>query len=89
MTLDEEIKQRLFAVRQIEHENGDVTWIPVDLDIFTDEDQFQVFNTFTGQHEYFDNITSAKNRWDELKQEITLIFNQSVEVNVQKFTQRI
>lgn len=66
MTLNE----RLFAVRQIEHENGDVTWMPVDLDTFTDEDQFQVFNTFTGQHEYFGDLTSAKARWDELKQQI-------------------
>lgn len=64
------IAERLFAVRQIEHENGDVSWQPVDLDTFAEDDQFQVFNTFTGQHEYFDNLTGAKARWDALKQEI-------------------
>ena len=64
------VSERLFAVRQIEHENGDTTWVPVDLDTFTEDDQFQVFNTFTGEHEYFDNIAAAKARWDELKQQI-------------------
>ena len=64
------ISERLFAVRQIEHDNGDVTWVPADLDTFTNDDQFQVFNTFTGQHEYFDNIVDAKARWDDLKQQI-------------------
>jgi len=64
------INERLFAVRQIEHENGDTSWQPVDLDTFTEEDQFQVFNTFSGEHEYFSDLISAKARWDELKQEI-------------------
>jgi hypothetical protein len=64
------VNERLFAVRQIEHENGDTTWIPVDLDGCTEEDQFQVFNTFTGEHEYFGDLASAKVRWDALKQQI-------------------
>lgn len=68
------ISERLFAVRQIEHENGDATWVPVDLDTFTEEDQFQVFNTFTGKHEYFDNLAAAKARWDELKQQIIDVY---------------
>lgn len=88
MTLEEEIKQRLFAVRQIEHENGDVTWLPVDLDTFTDEDQFQVFNTFTGQHEYFDNITAAKSRWDMLKIEIISVLTPPI-LTPQKNTMRV
>ena len=64
------VSERLFAVRQIEHDNGDTTWVPVDLDTFTEDDQFQVFNTFTGEHEYFGDIAGAKARWDELKQQI-------------------
>ena len=64
------ISERLFAVRQIEHDNGDTTWVPVDLDTFTEDDQFQVFNTFTGLHEYYDSIVTAKARWDSLKQQI-------------------
>jgi hypothetical protein len=68
------ISERLYAVRQIEHENGDTTWIPVDLDTFTEDDQFQVFNTFTGEHEYYGNIAEAKARWDDLKQQIIAAF---------------
>lgn len=82
------INERLFAVRQIEHDNGDTTWIPVDLDTWTEDDQFQVFNTFTGQHEYFDNVSEAKSRWDELK---NLIISQLEipEPKPQKITMRI
>lgn len=64
------VSERLFAVRQIEHDNGDTTWVPVDLDTFAEDDQFQVFNTFTGLHEYYGDLVSAKARWNELKQQI-------------------
>lgn len=76
------VSERLFAVRQIEHDNGDTTWVPVDLDTFTEDDQFQVFNTFTGTHEYFDNIAGAKARWDELKQQIEAMLAIPVSITV-------
>ena len=68
------INERLFAVNQFEHDNGDTTWFPVDLDTFTEDGQFQVFNTFTGQHEYFENLISAKTRWAYLKQQILIAY---------------
>lgn len=46
---------------------GNTTWIPVDLETETREGNFQVFNTFTGLHESFSDLPSAKQRFLELK----------------------
>jgi hypothetical protein len=79
----------LSVVRELYNENGDSTWIPIlDIEHETEEGIFQVFNTYTGQHERCDTLESAKIRYTELKQ---LIINDNInvsqlEVNVEQET---
>lgn len=49
--------------------NGnDTTWINADLDNDEENQNYHVFNTFTGQHELFVTLSSAKTRRLELKE---------------------
>lgn len=60
----------LSACLEIDNPDGSVTWQSVDLETFQNAGKFQVFNTFIGSHEFFENFESAKQRWDELKTKI-------------------
>lgn len=53
-------KDRFSVNQDIDNPDGTTTWIPVDPFTFDQEDDYQVFNTFTGQYEYYDNLTDAK-----------------------------
>jgi hypothetical protein len=50
--------------------NGnDTTWLNADLDNDPEDHRYHVFNTFTGQHELFTTLSSAKTRRLELKEQ--------------------
>lgn len=61
----------LTACLEIDNPDGSITWQSVDLETFQNEGKFQIFNTYIGSHEFFENLELAKQRWDELKIEIT------------------
>lgn len=72
-----------FTVNQeIEHENGDVTWLPVDLDVCEYEDRYQVFNQATGTYELCETLAAAKAKFSEIKE-------QCAEQNVPQIQQQI
>ena len=73
---------RFAANEEIEHENGDVTWLPVDLDACEYEDKYQVFNQATGTYELCDTLAAAKAKFAEIKE-------QCAEHNVQQIQQQI
>ena len=56
---------RFTVVKEIV-DGENVTWVPTDLDTETEDGRFQVFNTFTGQHESFDSLAAAKSRKQQL-----------------------
>lgn len=64
----------LSACLEIDNPDGSVTWQSVDLETFQNEGKFQIFNTYIGSHEFFENLEEAKQRWVELKAEITATF---------------
>ena len=66
------IEERLFVVEEITHLNGDVTWVPVNIETATKETTYQVFNTFTGQHEHCETLMLAKEKHAELLARITV-----------------
>ena len=50
--------------------NGnDTTWSNADLDNDPENNHYHVFNTFTGQHELFTSLNSAKARRLEIKEQ--------------------
>ena len=53
-------KDRFSVNRDIDNPDGTVTWIPVDPFTFDQEDDYQVFNTFTGQYTFCPNLAEAK-----------------------------
>lgn len=63
-------ENKLFVVQEIEHPNGDVTWLSVDINTLTDDHVYQVFNTFTGQHERCETLALAKEKHSELLAQI-------------------
>lgn len=73
---------RFAANQEIEHENGDVTWLPVDLDACEYEDRYQVFNQATGTYELCETLADAKAKFAEIKE-------QCAEQNVQAIQQQI
>lgn len=60
----------LTACIEIKNNDDSTTWIPVDLEIATEDANYQIFNTFTGQHDFFDTLVLAKEKWNSLKEEI-------------------
>lgn len=66
-----QISDFLTACLEIDNPDNSVTWQSINLDTFVGEGKFQIFNTFIGSHELFENLESAKQRWGELKIEIT------------------
>lgn len=73
---------RFAANQEIEHENGDVTWLPVDLDTCEDEDKYQVFNQATGAYELCKTLAAAKAKFAEIKE-------QCAEQNVPQIQQQV
>lgn len=64
-------KASYFAVNQeIEHDNGDVTWLAVDPETFSEEDRYQVFDHKTGTYTLCETIAEAKERIVQIKNEI-------------------
>lgn len=53
-------KERFSVNIDIDNPDGSVTWTPVDPFSFDQEDDYQVFNTFTGHYDYYSNLTDAK-----------------------------
>lgn len=56
---------RFTAVKEV-FSGEDVMWVPVNLDEETANGRFQVFNTFTGQHEPFESLVGARDRRQQL-----------------------
>lgn len=73
---------RFAANQEIEHDNGDVTWLPVDLDACEYEDRYQVFNQATGTYELCETLAAAKAKFAEIKE-------QCAEQNVPQIQQQI
>jgi len=58
-----------FTVAKETVNGNDTTWSSADLDNDSEEYIYQVFNTFTGQHESLASLSAAKARRLELKEE--------------------
>ena len=53
-------KDRFSVNQDIDNPDGTVTWVSVDPFTFDQEDDYQVFNTFTGQYTAYDNLADAQ-----------------------------
>jgi len=62
--LEREAYRFTVAKEVVEGEN--TTWMNADLDNDQEDHHYQVFNTFTGQHEPYDSLSAAKARKQEL-----------------------
>lgn len=71
MTLEEYINRALTVHREILDEQGNGTLISTNLDTYTEDSRFYIFNYNNGQHEFFDNLIDAGKYWNELKQQLT------------------
>ena len=58
-----------FTVAKETVNGNDTTWSNADLDNDPEDYVYKVFNTFTGQHESFSTLSSAKARRLELKEQ--------------------
>lgn len=75
-------KTSFSVIRDIDNEDGTVTWINVDPFTFDVEDDYQVFNIFTGKYQVYENLSSArefqKSLEDEIKQQAIRKIEQKV-----------
>jgi len=53
-------KERFSVNIDIDNPDGSITWTPVDPFSFDQEEDYQVFDTFTGQYTYYDNLADAQ-----------------------------
>ena len=53
-------KSRFSVNIDIDNPDGSTTWMPVDPFTFDQEDDYQVFNTFTGQYTTYNNLADAQ-----------------------------
>lgn len=67
--LEREAYRFTVAKEVVEGEN--TTWMNADLDNDPEDYRYQVFNTFTGQHEPYDSLSAAKVRRQELIDEFS------------------
>ena len=74
-----------FTVAKEVVNGNDTTWMNADLDSDSEENNYHVFNTFTGQHELFTSLSSAKTRYEEIKTQ----FAESLIIHVTEITQPI
>ena len=58
-----------FTVAKEIASGNDTTWVNADLDNDPENNTYQVFNTFIGQHESFTSLSAAKARRLELKEQ--------------------
>lgn len=58
-----------FTVAKEIASGNDITWVNADLDNDPENNTYQVFNTFTGQHESLASLSAAKARRLELKEQ--------------------
>ena len=72
-----------FTVAKEVVNGNDTTWMNADLDNDPEESNYHVFNTFTGQHELFTSLSSAKTRHEEIKAQ----FAESLIVYVEEIVQ--
>lgn len=63
-------KDRFSVNQDIEDADGNTTWVPVDPFTFDQEDNYQVFNTFTGQYTFCANLAEAKYLQSQYEQEM-------------------
>jgi hypothetical protein len=64
-----------FTVAKETVNGNDTTWSNADLDNDPEHYTYQVFNTFTGQHELLTSLSSAKARRLELKEQFATNLN--------------
>jgi len=65
-------EQNRFTVVKETVNGDDVTWVNADLDNDEEIHRYQVFNTFTGQHEAMQSLTEVKNRRQELMNQLLI-----------------
>lgn len=66
-------KQRFSVNVDTHNPDGSVSWVPVDPFTFDTEDDYQVFNTFTGQYEYYPDLASAKAAQQVLESQVAAL----------------
>jgi hypothetical protein len=65
-------EQDRFTVVKETVNGDDVTWVNADLDNDEEIHRYQIFNTFTGQHEAMQSLTEVKNRKQELLNQLLI-----------------
>jgi glutathionyl-hydroquinone reductase len=63
--------------KEILHPNGDVTWMPVNMETEVEEGVYQVFNTLTGLYEKCETLAQAKEKYAELAEKVVAHFTPS------------
>jgi hypothetical protein len=62
-------KETISASEEIFNENGDATWIPINMDTITELPSgsfIQLFNPVTGEHTQYSTLTEAKNAYNQI-----------------------
>lgn len=72
-----------FSVNFVQtNENGDQTWLPVDMETWETEGLFKVFNPVTGLYLDCESISDAKNSLKQAMQEVLNAFMVNVQQNI-------
>lgn len=67
-----------FSIAKVVVEGNNTTWMNADFQHDSDEGAYQVFNTFTGQHEEYSSLAAAILRREEIKSKFALsVFGQA------------
>ena len=64
-------KDRFSVNQDIDNPDGSVTWTPVNPFTFDKEDDYQVFNTFTGQYTAYSNLADAKTAQKVVEEQVS------------------
>lgn len=60
----------MFTVAKEIVDGNNTTWINADLENDAEDCSYHVFNPFLGIHEKFNSLSTAKQRWNDLKQQL-------------------
>jgi len=63
-------KERFSVNMDIDNPDGSITWTPVDPFSFDQEDDYQVFDTFTGQYTACSNLADAKAAQKSIEEQV-------------------